>query len=406
KMLFAVSIGMCCGLITLSRPNEIICILIPLLYGVGSFAGLTERFKFIKQQTKGFLLAVSVFIAVGIPQIIYWKALSGKFLFYSYGNEGFDFLHTHLLSGLFSFQNGWLIYTPIMIFAIGGIFLLPRKNGFKIPILLFIPVYVFMIYSYWAWNYFNGFGSRPMVEAYPLLSIPLGYMLQWLFDNAQRKVLSFAVLGFLLLLNIFQLWQYDRGILQTSIVNSTTYLNVFGRTILTPNAVISYDINQFQPENLSLVKTVCTLNFNDSLNLLYKKQSAANYFYLKNSAVEFFNLVELNGQDLKLEEGDFLKITLRAKNEELFDRLKMTSVVAQVNKNKKEVFWKGLLIQNKSNLYNATHVRHNPQDWYTVAYFLCIPPDIMFDSKLNFYLWDPCRCNMLAIDDFTIEIWK
>ncbi len=62
------------------------------------------------------------------PQLLYWKLVSGNWLFYSYGNEGFDFLHPHIFDGLFCFKNGWLSYTPIMLFGLIGIVLMHKKK--------------------------------------------------------------------------------------------------------------------------------------------------------------------------------------------------------------------------------------------------------------------------------------
>jgi hypothetical protein len=103
--------------------------------------------------------------------------VSGNWLFYSYGNEGFDFLHPHIFDGLFCFKNGWLSYTPIMLFALIGIMLMHDKNKkILLPLLTFLAIHIYVINCWWCWHYVNGFGNRPMVETYPLLAVPFAIL--------------------------------------------------------------------------------------------------------------------------------------------------------------------------------------------------------------------------------------
>jgi hypothetical protein len=406
KTKFALLTGLCCGLITLSRPNEIISILIPLLYGVHSFNSLGQRFKFIQHRWKEYAASIVIFILVGLPQLIYWKVLSGKFFYYSYGNEGFDFLHPNILSGLFSFQNGWLIYTPVMIFALAGIFLLQRKNDFRIPLLIYIPVYIYIIYSYWAWNYYNGFGSRPMVETYPLLSIPLGYMTEWALRRRYREILFSLCMLFFISLNIFQMWQYDKGILITNALKPRTYLSLFGRTSLTTNDLISYDLNQVQPKHLSFMKTVYTSDFNDSLDQHFVRQSGSDFYYFKKKEEGYLDLVILSDSDLHLRKGEYVKISYRVRNDYAFESGAMTSIAFSIDKENKTIFWKGVTIQNKAGNDHPGFWNWTVGEWFNIQYFICIPPDYIKDASLKIFLWDYCNCNQVAIDDLSIEIWN
>ena len=170
---FAALIGLSLGLITLIRPVELIAVVIPLSYGIHHHGGLIGHLKQLGKEWRSLVLAAMVVLIVGGIQMVYWKYITGSWLHYSYTEESFDFTNPQILKGMFGFRNGWLVYTPIMIFALLGIGFLFRKKDFLWPVILFLPIHIFIAYSWWCWYYINGFGSRPMVETYALLAIPL-----------------------------------------------------------------------------------------------------------------------------------------------------------------------------------------------------------------------------------------
>lgn len=62
-------------------------------------------------------------LVVFIPQFLYWKHVTGQFIFFSYKNtEGFDFMKPHILNVLFSFKKSLFVYTPVLIFVVAGFF--------------------------------------------------------------------------------------------------------------------------------------------------------------------------------------------------------------------------------------------------------------------------------------------
>jgi hypothetical protein len=98
--------------------------------------------------------------------------------YYSYGDEGFFFTNPQIINGLFSYRKGWLIYTPLMIFALLGILTLARRKfqQFFIPVLIFTVANIYVVYSWWCWWYGGSFGSRPMIDSYPLMAVALAGM--------------------------------------------------------------------------------------------------------------------------------------------------------------------------------------------------------------------------------------
>ena len=116
------TLGLLFGLISLIRPTNAVIILFFILYGISNFTEFKERILFfLKNYFLLIAIAFCVFL-VWIPQFIYWKTVTGHYICYSYTDEGFFFNHPRIMEGLFSWRKGWLLYTPMMAFALLGIF--------------------------------------------------------------------------------------------------------------------------------------------------------------------------------------------------------------------------------------------------------------------------------------------
>ncbi|MFZ4772263.1 MAG: hypothetical protein ACOYLO_18910, partial [Ferruginibacter sp.] len=88
KWQFALGLGLSMGIAVIARPSELVCILIPILWGIGSAEGFRQKTNLIKSNLWQILLIVGAAILAGFPQLLYWKYSSGHWLFYSYNNAG------------------------------------------------------------------------------------------------------------------------------------------------------------------------------------------------------------------------------------------------------------------------------------------------------------------------------
>ena len=127
----ALAIGAICGLMALTRPSDAIAILIPLFWGISSlrFDNILAHILFIKNNFSKYAIASLAMICVGSIQLFYWKYVTDEWVVYSYQDQGFSWLHPHFKDYLFSYRSGWLLYTPLMIFAYIGI--LPLLTTFS-----------------------------------------------------------------------------------------------------------------------------------------------------------------------------------------------------------------------------------------------------------------------------------
>lgn len=229
----AFAIGATAGWITLVRPNEGVCVLLPLLWA--NRDGLATKWQLVRREWRHVLFAAFAFGVMTSPQLLYWKSVTGQWLFYSYVNpgEGFDFAAPHTWDFLFSFRKGWFVYTPLMVLALFGLNVLwKRARHLFWPIAVFVAIDLYVASSWTNWWYAGGsFSARAMVPAYAVLALPLGFALM---GRARKLIMPVSFL--FALLNLFQTWQWNRGIISKERMTAAYYAAVFGRTSIPDGA--------------------------------------------------------------------------------------------------------------------------------------------------------------------------
>ncbi|MEZ4888603.1 MAG: hypothetical protein R3E32_28015 [Chitinophagales bacterium] len=206
----AASIGLLYGLMVIVRPTEVIAILIPLLWGIDSRKAMKAKAQLVWQSKGQVALLTVCTIAVGMIQLLYWKKISGDWFYYSYDDQGFSFLSPYLMDGLFSYRKGWLIYTPVMIFALAGFWQLFKKtNQVFWACLVFVVMNVYIVYSWDIWWYGGSVGSRAVVQSYAILAFPFAAFVAWIMEQKKRALLiAWAAIVLVFAdLNLMQTWQ-------------------------------------------------------------------------------------------------------------------------------------------------------------------------------------------------------
>jgi len=272
KMKNMVALGFLIGLATLARPTELISVLIPLLWGVDSKKAFVEKFHALKTTyRKQMIVFIIIMAAIGSLQIIYWKIYSGSFIYYSYVNpgEGFEFLSPYLIKVLFSFRKGWFIYTPVMMFAVAGFWVLYKYNK-KVfySLFIFFALNLYIISSWSCWWYAQSMSQRALVQSYAVMGIPLGYFIHWVMGKRKIwKGLFLLVVLFFVGLNIFQNWQIRKGILSGDRMTFEYYLKTFGRTKISPDDKKSLLVNRMFRDNVEKIEDKSALTSGRLLKL-------------------------------------------------------------------------------------------------------------------------------------------
>jgi hypothetical protein len=222
-------IGFITGLITLIRPTNGLVIILFLLYNVTNLKDIRIRLQLFIKNYRQIIVMLFCFLAVWIPQLLYWKFVSDEWFFYSYGTERFFFNEPKIIDVLFSFRKGWLIYTPVMFFAVIGIGMLWKINKkYFYPVILFSIINLYIVSSWWCWWYGGGFGMRPFIESYAILAIPFATFLTWMIKQKWMVKIPLGIVVLAISLqSAFHTIQYYYGSIHWDSMTKQAYYDSF-----------------------------------------------------------------------------------------------------------------------------------------------------------------------------------
>ena len=225
-------IGALYGFITLVRPTNILVLFLLLLWDVKSWRELGDRIIFFIRKFHLVLIMLAAFIVVWTPQFLYWKEITGHFLFFSYSAEdgAFYWQYPHIFESLFSYKKGWFVYVPIMFFAVLGIALLKKRYAaFFWPTLILLVTMIYVQSSWWSWWYGGCFGLRTYIDIFGVLAIPLAATLQFAEENRKKLIrigYPLLIVG-LILFHQLNNFQYRKNIIHHVGMNKYVYWKSF-----------------------------------------------------------------------------------------------------------------------------------------------------------------------------------
>ena len=404
------------GLITIIRPTDIICLLLPLLYNVYNKESLLKKWEFLKEHRQKIFLAALFFLLPILPQLLYWKMVTGSYVFYSYGGQEFHFLHPKLKEGLFGGQNGWLAYSPLMYFSIIGFLLCKRYRPWMTPLFVIFPLYVYIIYSWFCFNYINGFGSRPMLHLYPLLALPLAAVIQYVSEKRLVLKLVFGLLClFFIAVNLSFSVQQVWGILRSEESNNTYNRRILFKSEINYNDLIAYDSEQSVPDTTTLkkIKAFRCYDFEDSTTTSFEKDTTGKSKFVYHIREEEFpepsfsipysKSVFKDARWIKVS-GDFVCPSYQVYYKHLF--------VVEVRRGDKGHFWRKATIDNKIGYADASceHKELKPDHyhedrWGPVYSFIKLPNDVKEGDEIKVFIWNIGK-QELMMDNVCIDLYE
>lgn len=186
------AMGFIAGVITLTRYTDA---LIVLVIGTAILWYNKDALKTKRFWLNGILPAILFFGLAFVPQILHWKSITGQFFYDGYFDEGFYWFDSKVVMGLFSSNNGWFIYSPIMLLVIPGFVLLYKREKPLFHILLWpLLLAIYVMFAWWCWWYGGAYGARPLIEWMPLLALPVGLTLEWLFKRKRAVLIASPIL--------------------------------------------------------------------------------------------------------------------------------------------------------------------------------------------------------------------
>lgn len=219
------------GLVTLVRPvNFIIILIVPFFFS--SWKQFSLRFlELIQKRIGQLLVAILLFLLPILLQLSAVYDITGKLGLYTYPGEGFtNALHPEIINVLFSFHKGFFIYAPVffILFIAYYYFFRYSNRYFVLGWSMLISLWIYIISSWWCWDYGGGLGMRTMVDLFPLLLFPL----LALFKFSHKIILTFTIVFCVLCSGMYQIYQlqYTRAILDCCAMDGNNYWDVFMKT--------------------------------------------------------------------------------------------------------------------------------------------------------------------------------
>ena len=317
-------IGLLSALMILSRANELLFLLVPVLWLGGQFKSYKQKALFFWKSKQHIVAVALPLLLFGLAQPLYWQHTTGGWIFDSYTNEDFKLFSPYLKEYLFSYKKGWILYTPLMALGIIGFIPLFRKNKkIAIPLILFTILNVWVLSSWDCWWYADSFSQRSIVQSYPLFIIPLGYLL--LEVKSSSLIVRggvYLLISAMVALNVFQVWQFENGLIHSQRMTKEYYWNAFGKTayeqtnrsLLDVDRSVNY-LPENKPKKHKLIKNV---TFSDQES----EEMNLGQFYLKEEGCLLLNrdnkrhkLVQYAFKDLSDTSYSYLVSRIRFKSD-------------------------------------------------------------------------------------------
>jgi len=201
---YTMILGVVYGAILTTRQANALVILLWPLYGIDSLAAVTKQIKLFFRH-KFLLIAFVIPVLVGFsPQMLYWYAVTGSPILYSYGGEGFNFLRPRILQILLWPSRNMFYWFPINLLGFLGIWVLSTNNLFRfnnrnwqskiakarkwlLAVGLVLILQVYIISSWWIWTFGGGVGHRALLDFLPLWSIFIAVAFSYLWQYQKRR---------------------------------------------------------------------------------------------------------------------------------------------------------------------------------------------------------------------------
>lgn len=210
------------GLTVAIRPTQVLLGLFPTILLLNTYG---IRWAFIKR--------IWIYPVIGllwnIPQIAYWWIIGGEPFVPNLHSEDIILSDPNLTDFLFSYKKGWLVYSPIFLIGLHGLYVLYKRNKALFWFCLsFLPIYIWVMSSWECWWYAQSYGSRVMVDIYPIIAILIGVSIS---DWKHRfvKISGYVFLMACSLLTVLQIHQGFKGYLSYENMTKQHYWYIFGR---------------------------------------------------------------------------------------------------------------------------------------------------------------------------------
>lgn len=365
------------GLIALCRPSNIIVVLFTPFF----FNSFKDYFNWIKNHILNWRLIIYsvVVILLLFIQCYFWHKATHHYYVDSYKFEGFNFSNPYLFEFLFGFKKGFFIYTPFFIVLPVACIFLSKINNFKVIVFsLFFVILCYILSSWWNWYYGGSFGSRSLIDFYPLWCFLIAISFNHFSLKSNLILTVFA--GGTICLNIIQDYQIRNSIMHWDCMNKEKYFKIFLKTSDQYKGVLYYDNTT---ENFD--------KYHGGKNLLSRTRN-----FGKNNS--FVSSDHIYSEGFEFESSTYIKsiphIVVRTSADIFITKDTKADLIISVEKDGKIKSWNNKVIPNfiESDINKWTNIK------FSVVFYDLQPGDI-----LKYYLHH-ISGNNAKIDNMHINI--
>lgn len=386
------------ALIILIRPvNALVLLALPVLLGEGALPALRRAIS------HPYLLLASAVLALTILAIqpLLWHAQVGRWYAYGYSGEGFHWSRPEAVKVLFGFRRGLFLWAPVLLLSAAGTFrLLWHQRARGAWMLGYWAANTYIISAWWIWYYGSGFGSRPFVDHYPVLALPMALLLDGLRGRMLMAARVFILACCALLL--FQFWQYQEGILHQESMDRSKYAYTFLRTDPAYKGALggNYQGPPFNPNGMSVVleescdfEHACAHWGGGGIRSREDAFSGGNAVVFDGS--EEFGLGFEAGTDvLPTGRALYLEVGLQRREEHSRDAQHLLGVTDVRRADGSVAYYEP---------FPFNPMPAKPGAWEQIEYRIPVPP-LEAGGTLKFYFWDKERRSKVLIDDVFMRV--
>jgi hypothetical protein len=218
--------GLFYGIILIIRPvNGLIILLIPVILQSNN-RDLVFKFSNIFK----FLIACLLPLTL-MSYLWYWQ--TGDWIVYSYTGEQLDLSHPQIIDFLFSYNCGWVVYTPLPLIAFVvsmGILIYKKKYQLALGSTLILFLIIYVLSSWYYLHYGCTAGCRPITEYYGLIFILFVYAVQMVNQSIWGNIVIQLGCFILLIYNQIVIKQFFNQIINWCSMDKERFEMVFLQT--------------------------------------------------------------------------------------------------------------------------------------------------------------------------------
>ncbi|MDX1906760.1 MAG: hypothetical protein SF053_06970 [Bacteroidia bacterium] len=397
----ALAMGGLIGLATIIRPTEILTLMIPALWGIWNRETFFSKLQQLWKHYTHVLILGAGLVAVGCLQLLYWKQATGQWLYYSYEEYGFYWTRPHIYEGLFSYRKGWLVYTPVMILALIGFVPLYRQmKGVFLPALVFMTTMIYVVYAWDVWWYGGSFGSRPLIQYYALLALPMGALLQVMLRRRWASGLAGGFVLFCIWMNLIMTWQAHApdGNWSAESMTRAYFWRIFGK-IEADRADKKFLDVRHELRSLAGMssRTLYTQDFETDTTLYRTDQQAAGGTYagVLDQDHQFSPGYTTTIGELRAKPKSWIRARVDARYEQPeWNEWKFTQLSI--------IFFRGDKVLKETN--GRLQRIAGPGNWFEYRYEMKIPSNLQPDDVMKVYLWHATSATVVWVDNLAVTL--